>query len=83
MVWADAIESPLDPLPRLSARLDNTVLLKRLDLQPVFSFRLRGALYKIANLSGDRSRGAASYALRQFPGRVEARRQRGRGSRVI
>ena len=50
-VYDVAIESPLDPLPRLSARLANGVLLKREDLQPVFSFKLRGAYNKIANLS--------------------------------
>src|SRR5262252_6436810 len=47
-VYDVAIESPLDFAPRLSARLDNTVLLKREDLQPVFSFKVRGAYNKIA-----------------------------------
>jgi threonine dehydratase len=50
-VYDVAIESPLDRMPRLSARLGNEVLLKREDLQPVFSFKLRGAYNKIANLS--------------------------------
>jgi threonine dehydratase len=50
-VYDVAIETPLDPLPRLSKRLANEVLLKREDLQPVFSFKLRGAYNKIANLS--------------------------------
>ena len=50
-VYDVAIESPLDPAPRLSARLGNHVLLKREDLQPVFSFKLRGAYNKIAHLS--------------------------------
>jgi threonine dehydratase len=50
-VYDVAIESPLDPLPRLSARTGCEVLLKREDLQPVFSFKLRGAYNKIANLS--------------------------------
>jgi threonine dehydratase len=36
--------------PQLSARLGNTVLLKREDLQPVFSFKLRGAYNKMVNL---------------------------------
>ncbi len=49
-VYDVAIKSPLDRAPRLSARLDNTVLFKREDLQPVFSFKLRGAYNKIANL---------------------------------
>ena len=35
-VYDVAIESPLDPMPRLSARLGSEVLLKREDLQPVF-----------------------------------------------
>ena len=47
-VYDVAIESPLDFARRLSARLENTVLLKREDLQPVFSFKLRGAYNKIA-----------------------------------
>ena len=38
-------------MPRLSARIGCEVLLKREDLQPVFSFKLRGAYNKIANLS--------------------------------
>lgn len=43
-VYDVAIESPLDFAKRLSARLDNQILLKREDLQPVFSFKLRGAI---------------------------------------
>jgi threonine dehydratase len=50
-VYDVAIQSPLDPASRLSARLNCEVLLKREDLQPVFSFKLRGAYNKIANLS--------------------------------
>jgi threonine dehydratase len=50
-VYDVAIESPLDPAPRLTQRLDNHILLKREDLQPVFSFKLRGAYNKIAHLS--------------------------------
>ena len=50
-VYDVAIESPLDPAPNLSARLANRVLLKREDLQPVFSFKLRGAYNKMAGLS--------------------------------
>ena len=49
-VYDVAIESPLDPAPSLSARLGNRVLLKREDLQPVFSFKLRGAYNKMAGL---------------------------------
>jgi threonine dehydratase len=50
-VYDVARETPLDGAPRLSERLDNEVLLKREDLQPVFSFKLRGAYNKIAHLS--------------------------------
>ena len=50
-VYDVAIESPLEPARRLSRRLGNEVLLKREDLQPVFSFKLRGAYNKIAQLS--------------------------------
>jgi len=49
-VYDVAIESPLDSLPRLSRRLGNQVLLKREDLQPVFSFKLRGAYNKMSQL---------------------------------
>ncbi len=51
-VYDVAIESPLDEATRLSRRLGNTVLLKREDLQEVFSFKLRGAYNKIAHLVG-------------------------------
>lgn len=49
-VYDVARETPLDPMPVLSERIGNTVLLKREDLQPVFSFKLRGAHNKIAGL---------------------------------
>lgn len=49
-VYDVAIESPLEPAPALSARLDNRLLLKREDLQPVFSFKLRGAYNRMAQL---------------------------------
>jgi threonine dehydratase len=50
-VYDVAVETPLEPAPRLSARLGNELLLKREDLQPVFSFKLRGAYNKMARLS--------------------------------
>src|SRR5512135_1676621 len=49
-VYDVAIESPLEPARRLSRRLGNEVLFKREDLQPVFSFKLRGAYNKISTL---------------------------------
>jgi threonine dehydratase len=50
-VYDVATETPLESAPRLSRRIGNTVLLKREDMQPVFSFKLRGAYNKIAHLS--------------------------------
>jgi threonine dehydratase len=50
-VYDVAEQTPLDHAPLLSARTGNTVLLKREDLQPVFSFKLRGAYNKISRLS--------------------------------
>jgi threonine dehydratase len=52
-VYAVARHTPLDEMPNLSARFKNRVLLKREDMQPVFSFKLRGAYNKMANLSPD------------------------------
>ncbi len=49
-VYDVAIETPLDDAPLLSRRLGNRILLKREDLQPVFSFKLRGAYNKMALL---------------------------------
>ena len=50
-VYDVAVESALEPAHALSARLGNTVLLKREDQQPVFSFKLRGAYNKLAHLA--------------------------------
>lgn len=50
-VYDVAVESPLELAPNLTARLSNQVWLKREDLQPVFSFKLRGAYNKMARLS--------------------------------
>jgi threonine dehydratase len=50
-VYDVAHETPLEPAARLSQRLQNHVLLKREDLQPVFSYKLRGAYNRIAHLS--------------------------------
>jgi threonine dehydratase len=57
-VYEAAVETPLEETARLSQMLKNRVLLKREDLQPVFSFKLRGAYNKIAHLSEEeRDRG--------------------------
>ncbi|KAJ3331050.1 threonine deaminase, partial [Blyttiomyces sp. JEL0837] len=50
-VYDVAIESPLQKAHNLSARLNNTILLKREDLQPVFSFKLRGAYNRMLQLT--------------------------------
>jgi len=50
-VYDVAVESALEPARALSARLGNTVLLKREDQQPVFSFKLRGAYNKMVHLT--------------------------------
>jgi threonine dehydratase len=52
-VYDVAIESPLEPARRLSQRLNNQLLLKREDMQKIFSFKLRGAYNKMARLSPD------------------------------
>ena len=49
-VYDVAIETPLDYAPMLSARMENKIFIKREDLQPVFSFKLRGAHNKISQL---------------------------------
>ncbi len=50
-VYEAAIETSLDESASLSSRLNNRILLKREDQQPVFSFKLRGAYNKLAHLS--------------------------------
>ncbi len=51
-------ETPLDAAPRLSARMGRPVLFKREDLQPVFSFKIRGAYNRIVHLTdAERARG--------------------------
>jgi threonine dehydratase len=49
-VYDVAIQSPLELAPNLTRRLGNDVFLKREDMQPVFSFKLRGAYNKMAQL---------------------------------
>ena len=57
-VYDVAIETPIHTAPFLSKRLNNQVLIKREDLQPVFSFKIRGAYNKLTQLNdSERSRG--------------------------
>ncbi|TDR72039.1 threonine ammonia-lyase, biosynthetic [Paludibacterium purpuratum] len=50
-VYDVAVETPLEEAPNLSRRCGNRILLKREDLQPVFSFKIRGAYNKMAKLT--------------------------------
>ena len=50
-VYDVARETPIDEARLLSQRLGNRILLKREDMQPVFSFKCRGAFNKLAQLS--------------------------------
>ena len=52
-VYDVAIETPLDAAPSLSARMNHNVYFKREDLQPVFSFKIRGAYNKMTRLRAD------------------------------
>src|SRR3954451_13983258 len=57
-VYDVAHETPLEAAPRMSRRLGNDIRLKREDLQPVFSFKLRGAYNRIAHMTeAERERG--------------------------
>ena len=57
-VYDVARETPLDRAASLSQRLGNEILFKREDLQPVFSFKIRGAYNRIAHMSeAERRRG--------------------------
>ncbi len=53
-VYDVAVETPLELAPNLSGRIGNRIWLKREDLQPVFSFKLRGAYNKIASLPAEK-----------------------------
>ena len=60
-VYDVAVETPLQTARQLSERLGNTVLLKREDLQPVFSFKIRGAYNKLTQLTTEeRARGVVT-----------------------
>jgi len=60
-VYDIAIKTPLQAAPKLTERTGNQVLFKREDLQPVHSFKVRGALNKIAHMSEDeRARGVVT-----------------------
>jgi threonine dehydratase len=49
-VYGAAIETPIDHMEFLSKQQNNTILVKREDLQPIYSFKIRGAYNKIIKL---------------------------------
>ena len=59
-VYDIAVETPLEEASRLSERVGSSLLLKREDLQPVFSFKLRGAYNCMAQLSAEQKVRAGS-----------------------
>lgn len=84
-VYDVAIESPLERAARLSRRLGNEVLFKREDLQPVFSFKIRGAYNKIAHLSETTARRGVicASAGNHAQGVALAARRRGIGATIV
>ena len=63
-VYDVATKTPLEAMPRLSDRLGHNILCKREDLQPVFSFKLRGAYTKMYRLSSGLCQGRTHRAYR-------------------
>ena len=59
-VYDIAIESPIQFAPKLSSKLKNKIYIKREDLQPIFSFKLRGAYNKISKIQAPKHIVAAS-----------------------
>ncbi len=55
-VYDAAIQTPLEPAKKLSQRFNNDIRFKREDLQPVFSFKLRGAYNRISQLSTEQQK---------------------------
>ena len=84
-VYDVAIESPLDKAKNLSKRINNNVLMKREDLQPVFSFKLRGAYNKIDQLlqKGDLEGVIAASAGNHAQGLALAAQQRGVKATIV
>jgi threonine dehydratase len=83
-VYDVATETALEPAPRLSARLDNRVLVKREDLQSIFSFKLRGAYNKMVSLGkAERARGVIAASAGNHAQGVALAAQRLGGPAVI
>ena len=82
-VYDVAIETPLELAENLSARLKNRVLMKREDLQPVFSFKLRGAYNKIASLPDAAAKSGVICSSAGNHAQGVALAARGRGARAV
>ena len=84
-VYDVARETPLERAPKLSSRFGCEVWLKREDLQPVFSFKLRGAYNKLASLTPEeRARGViASSAGNHAQGVALAARRLGAQALIV
>ena len=82
-VYDVAVESPLEVARNLSERLGNTVLLKREDQQPVFSFKLRGAYNKMAHLSAAQLKKGVICASAGNPAQGVALSARKLGTRAV
>lgn len=84
-VYEVARETPLEEAPKLSARTGERVWLKREDLQPVFSFKVRGAYNKVAQLTpAQAARGlVAASAGNHAQGVALAAHARGLAARIV
>ena len=80
-----AVETPLEPARIMSEKLENQILLKREDLQSVFSFKLRGAYNKLLSLSEEeRKRGViAASAGNHAQGVAEGARHLGIKATIV
>ncbi|WP_346796989.1 threonine ammonia-lyase, biosynthetic [Halomonas sp. Bachu 37] len=84
-VYEAAIETPISPAPFLSRRFNNQILIKREDLQPVYSFKIRGAYNKMAQLDeAQKAKGViAASAGNHAQGLAMAARQMGVKATIV
>jgi threonine dehydratase len=84
-VYDLAVRTPLQAAPALSALLGNTLLLKREDLQPTFSFKIRGAYNKLVQLSdAQKARGVVTASAgNHAQGVALAARELGIAARIV
>jgi hypothetical protein len=75
-VYDVASETPLTLANKLSARMENTIYLKREDLQPIFSFKCRGAYNRMCQLTPEeRERGVIAVSAGNAKFRIKACRK--------